>query len=155
MGRSADEGPSDQQEEGLSIAEKYTDAFWRVVPIPLALGVALVAVWANPSGLAMVALVLTGLVGLLVEVIVCRELRERWAAASVLNAVGDRADDSWMPAKLAVFAIFLVAAWTWKGHDTQGMSWGEAALFSLILLPVYIGLVAIIAAIAHAVGHGD
>lgn len=155
MGRSAEEGPSDQQGKELSFAEKYTDAFWRVVPIPLAIGVALVAVWANPSGLAMVALVLTGLVGLLVEVIVCRELRVRWAAGFAPNAVGEWSDNSWMPANWAVFAIFLVAAWTWKGHDTQGMSWGEAALFSLILLPVYVGLIAIIAAIAHAVGHGD
>lgn len=155
VGQSSEEGPSDNQRQDLSIAEKYTDALWRVVPIPSALGVALVAVWANPSGLAMVALVLTAIVGLLVEVIVWRELRDRWAAGSAPNAVGDSGDDSWTPAKWAVSAIVLVAAWTWKGHCTQGMSWGEAALFSLILLPVYIGLIAIIAAIANAVGHGD
>lgn len=140
---------------GLSFAEKYADAFWRVVPIPAALGVALIGVWAKPSALAVVALLLIGMVGLLVEVIVCGELRRRWGAGLPLNAVGDRTDDSWMPAKIALFAIFLVAAWTWKGHATQGMPWGEAALFSLILLPVYFGLIAIIAAIAHAVGHGD
>lgn len=155
MERPADEGSSGQQVDGgLSFAEKYTDAFWRVVPIPVAIGAALIGVQARPSALAVVALLLIGIVGLLVEMIVCRQLRKRWAAG-LRDAFGDRPDDSWMPAKLAMCAIFLVAAWTWKGHDTQGMSWGEAALFSLILLPVYIGLIAIVALIAHALGYGD
>ena len=60
-----------------------------------------------------------------------------------------------MPAKAAVFAIVMIGAATWKGHDTQGMSWGEAALSSLIVIPVYVALIAIVATIARALRHGE
>jgi hypothetical protein len=42
-----------------------------------------------------------------------------------------------------------------KGHGTQGMSWGEAALFALILLPIYAGLIALLAGVAHLFGSRE
>jgi hypothetical protein len=147
---------SDHRADGeLSLGEKYTDAFWSVVPIPVALGVSLIAVLANPSGLGVVALVLIGVVGVLVELTICNALRRRWDAGLSPEAVGRWGEDSWWPAKAALLAIVMIEAATWKGHDTQGMSWGDAALFSLIGVPAYIAVIAVVGAIARALEHGD
>jgi hypothetical protein len=35
------------------------------------------------------------------------------------------------------------------------MSWGEAALFALILLPIYAGLIALLAGVAHLFGSRE
>jgi hypothetical protein len=40
-----------------------------------------------------------------------------------------------------------------KGHSSQGMPWGHAALFALILLPDYAALIALIAGVAHLLGY--
>ena len=53
---------------------------------------------------------------------------------------------------LVLFGVLLWGGWTVKGHDTQGMSWGEAALFALILLPIYAALIALLAGVAHLFG---
>ncbi len=138
----------------ISFAEKYNDAFWRVVPIPVLLGADLVAVLRDPSGVAVTALVLIGVVGLLVELSIWRDLRTRWTAGASDESVEGSAEDSWRPAKLALIGLMLVGAWTLKAHDTEGMSWGDAAVFSLVLLPIYVALLAVVVAIVHLFG-GD
>ncbi len=136
----------------LSLADKYTDAFWRVVPIPLLIGVDVVGVVLRPSGVAVAAFVLVGIVGLALEAVICRDLRRRWAAGVPREAIGHFGEPQ-RPVVLVILAVCLWAAWTFKAHGTQGMSWGEASLFALILLPVYAGLIAVVAGLMHVFGH--
>lgn len=138
----------------LSFPDRYTDAFWRVVPIPLLVGVDVVGVVLRPSPAGIAALAIVAVVGLLVEVVICRDLKQRWAAGVPRESIGSWGEPG-RPAVLVLGAACLWGAWTWKGHATQGQSWGDAALFALILLPVYAALIALVAGLMRLLGPRD
>jgi hypothetical protein len=139
----------------LSLADKYTDAFWRVVPIPVALVAALIAVVAHPSGVAIAALVLVGVVGFLVELTVWRDLKRRWSTGVPQESVGRLFEEPTWPATLTLCGVLLWVAFTSKVHRTEGGSWGDAAIFGLVGLAVYAGLIAFVSLVMHGFGHRD
>lgn len=138
----------------LSFADKYTDAFWRVTPIPLLVGADVIAVILRPSSAGVVALLVVAFVGLLVELVILRDLRRRWSAGVPRSSIGSLGEPSGA-ATLVLFGVLLWGGWTLKGHGTQGMSWGDAALFALILLPIYAALIALLAGVAHLFGYRE
>lgn len=72
----------------LSRSQKYTDAFWRLAPIPLLVGSALVTVTLRATAVAVVAGALLLLVGTFAEVLIWRHLRLRWAKGVSPESVG-------------------------------------------------------------------
>ena len=146
--------PSAAPPSDLSFADKYTDAFWRVTPIPLLVGADVIGVILRPSTAGLVALLVVAVAGLLVELVILRDLRRRWSAGVPRSSIGSLGEPSGA-AMLVLFGVLLWGGWTVKGHGTQGMSWGEAALFALILLPIYAALIALLAGVAHLFGSRE
>ncbi len=72
----------------LSRAEKYRDAFWRLVPIPAGVVIALASVIVHPSATGVVAVAVLGVVGALVEVVLWRKLQIRWEGGVPEESVG-------------------------------------------------------------------
>ncbi|MDQ6949354.1 MAG: hypothetical protein M3256_24655 [Actinomycetota bacterium] len=62
----------------LSFSDKYTDAFWRLVPIPALIVAGAVNVAFRPSLIAAIASLLLALVGGLTEALIWHRLRLRW-----------------------------------------------------------------------------
>ena len=56
---------------------------------------------------------------------------------------------------LVLLGVLLWGGWTVKGNSSQGMSWEDAALFALSLLPIYAALIALIAGVAHLFGYRE
>ena len=66
----------------LSFWDKYTDAFWRLVPIPTLVIMGAITVAPHPSLIAVVALLLLTVVGGVTEALIWRRLRLRWTDLS-------------------------------------------------------------------------
>ena len=136
-----DEDPQDGARVAeLSFAEKYADAFWRLVPIPALVVADGVALARHPSAPGVAALVLLALVGSFVEVIIWNRLRLRWQRGLDPESVG-RLYEPNHRLELVLLVILWLAAFTWKAS-------GVAERFSDVLITVLIGVLVFGGAIA-------
>lgn len=119
-----------------TLADKYQEAFWWVVPIPALLVADSVAVALRPSSAGVVALVAIMMVGLSTELVVWQHLRRRWAAGAPPAELDPRL-------QLALALVCLWAAATWKSR-TAYSSWGESAVFALLAVAVLGVVIAVV-----------
>ena len=139
--RDDDEDPHDGVRVAeLSFAEKYADAFWRLVPIPALVVADGVALARHPSAPGVAALALLALVGSFVEVVIWNGLRLRWQRGLHPESVG-RLYEPNHRLELVLLVILWLAAFTWKAS-------GVAERFSDVLITVLIGVLVFGGAVA-------
>ena len=122
----------------LSISDKYQDAFWRLVPIPVATLTGAITVALHPSRIAAAALLLLAVMGGSTEVLMWRRLRLRWAesAAGTLSEPNRR----WQ----MVFAvIFLFVGTFGRAFALAGGMMTDALVGTGLVIAIYAGLIGV------------
>ena len=123
----------------LSFADKYKDAFWRVVPIPAVMVTGAITVALHPSFIAVVALLLLTVVGGLTEVLIWHRLRLRWtdlppeAAGSLFEPNRQR--------QLVISTILLFLAILAKAFALAGGVTTDALVGAGLVIAIYAALV--------------
>jgi hypothetical protein len=115
---------------------RYAEAFWWVVPIPVGLVVGVVALVQHPSLPGAGGLVALAVVGILLEVVVWRHLRRRWAGETTTHPM-DVPQPLRSPIEVGVLLALLIGAITWKAVGL-GQSWVAGLLTGLGLLAFYL-----------------
>ena len=111
--------------------EKYEEAFWPLVVLPLLLAGVGALVVLHPSAVAVAALCALAIPMALTEVIIWRALQAKWAGELDSLWPWSPRLRTWIQL-LALYAA-MVAAGSPKAHKLNGGTWPEAVLYSALV----------------------
>ena len=117
---------------------RYAEAFWWVLPVPFGLVAGVVALVGHPSIVGGAGLVALAGVGLVLEAVVWRHLRRRWAGGTASHPM-DIPEPLRQPIEVGMLLAVIVGALTWKAVGL-GYSWVSGFLTGLGLLAFYLAL---------------
>lgn len=143
LGRSARER---RTVEEVTRRERYAEAFWWIIPIPVLVIAAVGLAVAKPSPAGLIAVTLAAVVGLLVEVCVWRTFRRRWAGNPQAHPTAGIPDRLRWPLSVALAFGLLIAAIAWRATGL-GESWAVGVVMGV----GYIALVFAIGAVVQKV----